>query len=641
MGRHDVAELEPPQARAFTKALLRDLQALERMLQDGMIESGIKRIGAEQELFLVDRGWRPNPVSLKVLEDLNPETFTTEITQFNLEINAPPLSLEAGCFSASERRLNQLIEEVRAEARKHDAEVVLTGILPTITRSDLSLDKLTPLDRYRALNETLASEGGGVYRIRIRGTDELNIEHDSLTLEGSNTSFQVHLQVSAEEFARFYNVSQAMIAPVLAAAVNSPLLLGRRLWAETRIALFHQAMDTRRSTPPMRDIAPRVSFGERWVTDSVLEVFQDDVARFPTILGSRIACPDSMEVLNQGGVPELRALQIFNSTVYRWNRPCYGITDGQPHLRIEFRALPAGPSVRDEIANAAFWVGLVLGGAAEYEDVSERMDFSDAKENFVAAARRGLKAGFTWMDGVSVSASELILEELLPMADKGLLHAGIDSVERDLYLGVIEARVRSGRTGANWTARSLAQMGAAGTRAERMAALTATAVAQQIDGRPVHEWELASLGGKSNWLHSYRTVEQCMSTDLFTVKEDAVVDLTAFLMDRKHIRQVPVEDNEHRVVGLVDYGALLRLTVSGRLADPNGPVPVKAIMDPEPLTVTPETSTLDAMKLMRQHGVTTLLVLKNDRLVGILSVDDFMPIAERLLEETYAQGGYT
>ena len=225
MGRQDVAELGPPETRAFTRALLRDLQALERMLHDGMIESGIKRIGAEQELFLVDRGWRPNPVSLKVLEGLDSETFTTETTQFNLEINAPPLSLEAGCFLASERCLNELIAEVRAEARKYGAEVVLTGILPTITRSDLSLDKLTPLDRYRALNETLASQGGGVFRIRIRGADELRIEHDSLTLEGSNTSFQVHLQVGAEEFARLYNVSQAMIAPVLSAGVNSPLLL--------------------------------------------------------------------------------------------------------------------------------------------------------------------------------------------------------------------------------------------------------------------------------------------------------------------------------------------------------------------------------------------------------------------------------
>lgn len=633
MGRQDVAGLGVPQTRAFTKALLRDLQALERMLHDGMIESGIKRIGAEQELFLVDRGWRPNPVSLEVLEGLDPETFTTEITQFNLEINAPPLSLEAGCFSDAERRLNQLIEEVRVEARKHGAEVVLMGILPTITRADLSLDNVTPLPRYGALNEMLASESGGDYRIHIRGADELRIERDSLALMGSNTSFQVHLQVSAEEFARLYNVSQAMVAPVLSASVNSPMLLGRRLWAETRIALFEQAMDTRSGTPPMRDIAPRVSFGERWVTDSVLEVFQDDVARFPTILGSSIEGADSIEVLNQGGVPELRALQIFNSTVYRWNRPCYGITDGRPHLRIECRALPAGPSVRDEIANAAFWVGLVLGGGAEYGDVSERMDFNDAKENFLAAARRGLKAGFTWIDGVSVSSSELILEELLPEADKGLRRAGIDSAERDLYLGVIEARVRSGMTGANWTARSLARMGGAGTRAERMAALTATAAAHQIDGRPVHQWELASLGAESNWLHSYRTVEQCMSTDLFTVKEDAVVDLTAFLMDRKHIRQVPVEDSEHRVIGLVEYGSLLRLLASGAPTDPNGTVPVKAIMDPEPLTVTPETSTLDAMKLMRQHGVTSLLVLRNDRLVGIVSVEDFMPIAERLLEE--------
>ena len=363
MGQDVTGEKTGPEAvRAFTKALLRDLRALEQMLRDGMIESGVRRIGAEQEMFLVNRGWRPAPVSTQVLDRLD-GPFTTELALFNLEANVEPRLLEGRCFSAMEARISELVEQVRDAADASDAQVALVGILPTLSKSDLTLDNITPKARYFALNEALLKmRGGEPYKLRIEGTDELYIEHDSVMLEACNTSCQVHLQVEAEEFAHVYNIAQVITAPVLAAAVNSPVLFAKRLWDETRIALFQQSVDTRSATVHMRELAPRVRFGDGWVTSSVTDLFQEDVARFRVLLTSRVE-EDPFEALEAGRVPRLEALQLHNSTVYRWNRPCYGVGGGKPHLRIECRVLPSGPTIVDEVANAAFWIGLVMGGA--------------------------------------------------------------------------------------------------------------------------------------------------------------------------------------------------------------------------------------------------------------------------------------
>ena len=308
--------------------------------------------------------------------------------------------------------------------------------------SDATLENMTPRDRFRALNDVMSELSGGSYRLQIEGADELNFVHDSVMLEGCNTSFQVHLQVAPDEFAHLYNVTQAITAPVLAACVNSPLLFGRRLWAETRIALFQQSIDTRRTSPHLREVTSRVRFGERWVDSSVLDVFREDIARIPALFAARRPT-DPFEELQSGRVPKLEALQLYNSTVYRWNRPCYGITNDKPHLRIECRVLPSGPTIVDEVANTALWVGSVLGAAEELGDIKERVSFGDIRANFLAAARSGLSSGFTWLDGRIVSAPRLVLDEVLPLARRGLAGAGISTEEIDRYLGIIETRVES------------------------------------------------------------------------------------------------------------------------------------------------------------------------------------------------------
>ncbi len=629
--------LDPDTIRQFTKAVLNDLRALERILDRGLIERGVRRFGAEQELFLVDAGWRPASVAEAVLERLPGEPFTTELAKFNLEINLAPMRLEGRCFQALHQRLDELIQEVRDAARAEGADVVLTGILPTLSKSDLSLANMTPKRRYHTLNEALTRLRGEVYRLQIEGTDELHIEHDSVMLESCNTSCQVHLQVSAEEFPLFYNVAQVMVAPVLAAAVNSPLLFGRRLWDETRIALFQQSIDTRTASPYLRDLSPRVRFGGKWVKRSVTELFQEDLALFRVLMAGSVE-EDPARVLEEGGVPELQALQLYNSTVYRWNRPCYGVKDQIPHLRIECRALPAGPSVVDQVGNAAFWLGLVLGGVREYGDVSAVMEFDEARANFLAAARHGLRAGFQWVDGDTVGATSLILNTLLPLAREGLVEAGVDGADASDYLDVVRERVESRKTGSAWALRSLAGMKEHGTRAERLAAITAGTARRQEEGRPVHQWEPAVLREAGGWKYNYMRVEQYMATTLVTVNEDELVDLVAFLMDREGLRHVPVEDDEHRLVGLVSYRSILRL-VADRGADWEGNTPpVKAIMEKELATVSPETPTLEAIDLMRRDRVSCLPVVKQGKLVGLVTERDFMPIAYELLEERLQEG---
>lgn len=636
MGKNHVPS-SPDAVRTFTKALLADLHALEEMLNRGMIESGVRRFGAEQEAFLVDRTFHPAPCAPEVLERLGNEAFTTELARFNLEMNLDPVPLHGPCFRTVHGEIEALLAEARAAAAEEGADVLLAGILPTIEQTDLKFENITPVPRYYALNEALARMRGGTpYNLKLVGLDELHVEHDNVMLEACNASCQFHLQVSAEEFAPFYNAAQAVLGPVLAAAANSPLLFGKRLWAETRIALFQQSLDTRDTSVHERKVPPRVSFGEQWVKESVVELFQDDITRFRVLLAEKVE-EDPLQLLQDGEVPGLKALTFFNGTIYRWNRPCYGVMDGKPHLRIESRVLPSGPTVLDEVANGAFWTGLVLGVAEEVGDVTERMDFDEARSNFIDAARRGLNAGFEWFDGESVDAKTLILERLLPMAERSLKKAGVDEGDVSRYLGVIGERVETGQNGSVWTLRSLANLKDKGTRSERLAAITATALRLQKEGNPVHEWELAELTEAGGWQKTFLRVGQYMNTDLFTVNEDELLELAAFLMDRKQIRHVAVEDHQHRLVGFLSYRQILRMIAeSPGKGIPQG-VPVRDIMDPNPVSITPDTLTVDAIELMREHGVSCLPVLKDDRLVGLVSEREFMPIAYQLLMEKLGQ----
>ena len=625
------SEMGKGSARAFSKALLKDLQALEKMLENGLIESGVRRFGCEQEMFLVNRAWRPAPVAMEVLERLDGEAFTTELARFNLEMNVEPMMLGGACLSALQKSIEELLDMAREAASEEGADVVLTGILPTLGKSDLTLDNISPMPRYYALNESLTRMRGRAYRLQIQGRDELQIEHDSVMLEACNCGCQVHLQVDSTEFAPMYNAAQAMTGPVLAAAVNSPVLFGKRLWAETRIALFRQSIDTRSTSVHLREFSTRVRFGDRWVKESVAELFQEDIAQFRVLLAQETV-EDPFEQLAAGDIPRLQALQLHNGTVYRWNRPCYGISEGKPHLRIECRVLPSGPTVLDEVANAAFWIGLVLGAKHEYGDITERLSFDDAKYNFLTASRQGLDAGFRWVDGQSVTAPELILETLLPLARAGL-EAYVDRSEIDKYLGVIHDRVQSRGTGSDWMMRSLSEMEDRGSRSERMTALTAAIANRQSERKPCHEWELAMLEEAGGWTRKYVKVEDYMTTQLFTVQEDELLEMVAFLMERNQIRHVPVEDEQNRLVGLVSYRSILRMASDMGNEGDKGTTPVKTIMERDPVCVTPETSTLEAIDMMRKNAVSCLPVLKGEKLVGLVTEADFMPIAYELLEK--------
>ena len=622
----------PEAVRAFSRALLRDVHALERMLDEGLFETGVRRIGLEQEMFLVNAAWRPAPVALEVMEALD-GPYTTELALFNLEANLPPLALGGRCFSDLDERLTGIVRDVREAARGVDADVVLTGILPTLTKSDLSLDNITPRERYYALNRaTMELRGGEPQRLHIEGSDDLMLEHDSVMLEACNTSCQVHLQVDAENFAAFYNAAQLLAGPVLAAAVNSPTLFGRQLWSETRIALFQQSVDTRSGRVHMRELAPRVRFGDKWLEGPVTQLFQEDVARFRPLLIQRVE-EDPIAVLDEGRSPRLQALQLNNGTIYRWNRPCYGTGDGKPHLRIECRYLPSGPSIVDEVANAAFWVGLMTGITERYGDVSRLIPFEEAKDNFLAAARSGIRAGFRWLDDEVHGARDLITAELLPLAREGLESAGIDGRDIDRYLTVVADRVELGGTGSRWMTESLSSMSRDGSRPECLAAITAATVRRQAAGLPGHLWAEARLEEAGARHLNYLRVEQIMTTQLFTVHEDELVNMAAFIMDRKQIRHVLVEDDSHKLVGLISYRSILRLIAHDSDGSGSDLPPVSQIMERNPVRVGPDTHTLEALSVMRANRVSCLPVVDGDRLVGIVSEADFLSVAYELLEE--------
>jgi CBS domain-containing protein/gamma-glutamyl:cysteine ligase YbdK (ATP-grasp superfamily) len=633
MGDHKVeAEVDQQKSQAFMKAVLEDLRALAFMLENDRVETGITRIGAEQEMFLVDRNLRPAPVSLEVLEHVNDSRLTTEIARFNLEANLEPLVLTGSCFSEMERELNAVIGLAREGAEACGADVLLSGILPTLQKSDLTLANLTPSPRYHELDRGVIRLRGGPFSIHIKGLDELQLTHDNIMMESCNTSFQVHFQSSAQEFVGHYNLAQAITAPVLAAAVNSPLLFGQRLWQETRVALFQHSTDARSRPQQARSQPTRVSFGDQWLEHSVIALFHDQILRFRPIMISQ-PDEDPFVVLRRGETPALSSLRMHNSTVWRWNRACYGVANGVAHLRIENRALPAGPTVIDEVANAAFFAGLMLALPQEYGDVARRMRFDDAKANFFRAARHGLDAQFNWIDGKRIGAAPLVLEQLLPLARQGLNKAGIEIAETDRYLGIIEERVRTRRTGARWILKSLRSMHDGRSREVSQQRLASAMLACQKTGEPVHRWPLVEASDSNDWGQGYRTVGQFMSTDLFTVQPDDLIDLAASVMDWRHIRHVPVEDEAGRLVGLVTHRGLLHLLI-GRIGEKGlGTITVREVMLPNPITVSPSTPTLTAIEIMRERRIGCLPVVESNQLVGIVTSYDFLDASVRLFKE--------
>ncbi len=629
-------EINESKMREFTKAVLTDLQAIEKMLDGGMFEEDSLRIGAEQEMFLVDSAMLPAPCALKVLEDANDERLTTEIGLFDLEANLTPQDFTGKCLSNLENELYELHAKVKESTRKLNGDVALVGILPTIEKSDLVIENLTPFVRYQELNRILTEMQGEDRVINIKGLDELTLHLHDIFTEFCNTSFQVHLQVPISKFVDYYNWSQAIAAPVLASAVNSPVFLGHRLWSETRLALFQHATDTRSPIHQARSQPTRVNFGDDWVKNSMLELFHEDLARFRIILTREVE-ENSLEVLRNGGIPKLNAWGMHNGTVWRWNRACYGVMNKKPGLRVEARFLPSGPTILDEMANAAFFLGLMIQMPLEYGDVTKRISFDDAKDNFFSVARYGFKSQIAWLDEKTYSARNLILDELLPLAQKGLESVNVDGEDIERFLGTIRERVEAEKTGSRWIINSLEKMPKNVKQNVRMRAVTAALIKNQETREPVHKWELATITEKSDWIDNYRTVERFMAKDLFTVRPEDIIDFAASLMNWKHIRHVPVEDDEGNLVGLITSRELLEILANDKLKNKDE-IAVRDVMRTDVATVTPETSSLEALQIMREKEIGCLPVIKNNKLIGIITAHDFLTVSAKLFEEKLGEG---
>jgi hypothetical protein len=461
---------------------------------------GERTVGAEVELFLVDEAARPLSVSREVVRAADSPLITPEMGSFDIELSTPPVELAGRPFSALARAIHQTMGEIRRRAAARGARIVPISILPTFRRQDFHARAITDLPRYRALAAGLSRLRRAPFHICIDGEDPLDLMSNDPAMEGANTAFQMHLRVSAGEFARRFNSALLLTAPALAAAGNSPTFLGHRLWQETRVALFKQAGDDR---PPGSEASwrrpARISFGNGWVRDGAAELFAESVALYEPLLpvcspGQGGDGEDDVACADAGGLPQLSELRLHHGTVWTWNRPVYDTADGG-HLRVELRALPAGPAVDDMLANAAFLVGAILGLDPDVVELLPSLPFALAERNFYRAAQHGLSAQLVWPKGVgvapeSVLARDLVLS-LVSHARRGLVGAGVDPDEASRLLGIIEARVSSGITGAAWQLRTLAALERRGaTRDEALREMLERYIASIDTGQPVHTWPI-------------------------------------------------------------------------------------------------------------------------------------------------------
>ncbi|MFF1380883.1 glutamate--cysteine ligase [Streptomyces sp. NPDC058308] len=469
------------------------LAGLERLLDEGRFDRPKNLMGMEIELNLAGPDGLPRMLNAQVLERIASRDFQTELGMFNLEVNIAPHRLGG-------RVLDRLAEELRTglnyahrKANELAAGIVMIGILPTLNRADLVSANLSDVDRYALLNDQIVAARGEDFALDIQGVERLTCTSASIAPEAACTSVQLHLQVTPGRFADVWNAAQAVAAAQVAVGANAPFLFGRELWRESRPPLFLQSTDTRPPELQAQGVRPRTWFGERWITGP-LELFEENLRYFPALL-PLLEEEDPLGVLDAGGVPRLGELVLHNGTVYRWNRPVYGIADGVPHLRVENRVLPAGPTVTDVIANAAFYYGLVRALAEESRPVWSRLPFEAAARNFDVACRDGIDATLQWprrgrLGGVAeVAAVQLVREELLPLAAAGLDAWGVEAADRALYLGVIEERCRRRVNGASWQATTYHRARESGlSREEALAATTRRYCELMHAGEPVHTW---------------------------------------------------------------------------------------------------------------------------------------------------------
>jgi hypothetical protein len=488
MGRNVPAMVISRQDRRTYREKVRTcLDVLERMLSDSVFESGSHRVGLEIEFNLVDDHGRAARSNEAVLEAIGNPAWATELGQFNLEFNGAPVVLAKDAFTRLETSLGEEFAHAFKQAEGIGCRMLMVGILPSLRQADIGEDVISSNPRFRLLNDQIMTARGEEMRICIDGAEPLLAHVDNILPEAACTSVQCHLQVSADAFPSYWNAAQAVAGIEVAVAANSPFVLGHELWRETRIALFKQATDTRSEELRRQGVRPRVWFGEQWIA-SVSELFEENLRYFPALLP---LCEDAdpLAEYERGGAPALAELTLHNGTVYRWNRPVYGIAGDVPHLRVENRVLPAGPTLTDVLANAAFYYGLVHELAVA-NPVWSRMSFAAAESNLAAAARHGLDAEIYWPGFGVVGVCELILRHLLPLAASGLGRFGVDAADAGRLLGIIEQRCLTGLNGAAWQVRSVRGLEERGVadRAEALRLMTQEYIERMNSGEPVHTW---------------------------------------------------------------------------------------------------------------------------------------------------------
>lgn len=487
----DAREFSREDRTRYRAKVRRCLDVFARMLGERDFSVEHTQVGIEIEFNLVDGSGRPalkNDVALEAIADPD---FQTELGLFNIEINVPPARIDGTGLQTVEDTLRDDLNAAQSKAAGVDAHLIMIGILPTLADEHLSRDAISANPRYHLLSEQILDARGEDIEIVIDGVDRLDTTADTIIPEAACTSTQLHLQVEPDEFAPMWNAAQAIAAVQVAVGANSPFLLGRQLWHETRIALFEQATDTRSEELKAQGVRPRVFFGERWIT-SVFDLFEENVRYFPALLPI-VDDEDPLVELEAGRIPHLAELRLHNGTVYRWNRPIYDVADGRPHLRIENRLLPAGPTVVDTMANAALFYGLVKVLSAGERPVWSQLSFRAAEENFHHAARAGIEADVYWPGVGTVAVRELTLRRLLPLAHAGLTELGVADDVRERLLGIIEQRCITGRNGSTWLIDEFAHQSAtAGDRAEAMRATTVEYERHMHVGAPVHEWPTRS-----------------------------------------------------------------------------------------------------------------------------------------------------
>ena len=475
----------------YREKVRQDLDVFEQMLHKSIFDFERPHIGMEMELNLVDELYQPRMTNAEVLERIGDPRFQTEIGQFNIELNVNPGPMSGDAAIELENDLRRSLNQAETLANETGAHTVAIGILPTVMPEHLHSGYMSDKLRYAALNEAMVSARGEDMFIDIEGAggERLAMYADSIAPESACTSVQLHLQVAPQEFVAYWNGAQALAGVQLALGANSPYFCGKQLWHETRIELFNQSTDTRPVELKNQGVRPRVFFGERWIT-SVFDLFEENVSYFPALL-PEISEEDPVATLAAGQAPRLSELRLLNGTVFRWNRPIYDLVDGRPHLRVENRVLPAGPTIIDTMANAAFYYGVVRTLAEEDRPIWTQLSLAEAERNFLTCAREGFGARVGWPGFGDVPAKELVLRHLLPMAHEGLERWGASTAVRDRYLGVIEARCAAGVNGASWQIAAVGRLEDRGmARAEALGTMLEHYVRSMHTNEPVHTWPL-------------------------------------------------------------------------------------------------------------------------------------------------------